>query len=80
MWLFSRLLLNDTYFFESLLCLTIKGVYFCIFIVELVVFLTGTHWFWTGTHDVSQDESHVGLTISSKLQLVVYYQCCVLIG
>ena len=21
-------------------------------------FLTGTHWFWTGTHDFSQDEFH----------------------
>ena len=30
------------------------GVYF--FNLELF-FLHGTHWFWTGTHDFSQDES-----------------------
>ena len=32
-----------------------KGPSICNF--GLVFFLTGTHWFWTGTHNFVQDES-----------------------
>ena len=51
-----------------------------VFVQLVVIVIHDTFYFWLLRYNEALHNQYLGITEISKIQLVVYYQCCVLIG